>query len=94
MSACIYHSHCGIHRPCLQPQHPNWTAVKPAPPPAAQLTPLVEAADALGRLVQYSHQARVWKMNLSCLLLIIGRLLRRRTRWGGLVQHRHQECTA
>ena len=40
----------------LQPQHPNWSAPKPPPPPAEQLGLLLEAADAVGKLVQYSHQ--------------------------------------
>ncbi len=42
--------------PPLQPQHPNWAAAKPAPPPKKLLLPLLEAADAVGQLVQYSHQ--------------------------------------
>jgi hypothetical protein len=41
---------------CLQPQHPNWAAACPAPPPTALLSPLIEAADAVGKLVQYRHQ--------------------------------------
>lgn len=44
------------YRLAMQPQHPNWAAPKPSPPPAAQLAPLLAAADALGQLVQYSHQ--------------------------------------
>lgn len=44
----------------LQPQHPDWAAPRPAPPPAALLGPLIEAADAVGRLVQYRHQARAY----------------------------------
>ena len=50
--ACSVLSLC----PLLQPQHPNWAAARPAPPPAALLAPLIEAADAIGKLVQYRHQ--------------------------------------
>lgn len=36
-----------------QPQHPNWNALRPPQPPLELVGPLVEAADALGALVQY-----------------------------------------
>lgn len=45
-----------MYRAIMQPQHPNWSAPKPPPPPAEQLGLLLEAADAVGKLVQYSHQ--------------------------------------
>lgn len=52
------HSRCPPQLRCVQPQHPNWAAARPAPPRPALLKPLIEAADAVGLLVQYSHQAR------------------------------------
>ncbi|KAL4437434.1 hypothetical protein ABPG75_004573 [Micractinium tetrahymenae] len=45
-----------MYRAIMQPQHPNWSATRPAPPPKKLLLPLLEAADAVGQLVQYSHQ--------------------------------------
>ncbi|GAB4814575.1 hypothetical protein N2152v2_001621 [Parachlorella kessleri] len=43
------------YRHTMQP-HPNWNAPKPPAPPAELLDPLLCAADALGLLVQYTHQ--------------------------------------
>lgn len=40
----------------LQPQQPDWNIKAPQPPPEL-LGPLIEAADAVGLLVQYRHQA-------------------------------------
>ncbi|PSC68513.1 suppressor of RPS4-RLD 1-like isoform X1 [Micractinium conductrix] len=45
-----------MYRSIMQPQHPNWSAPRPPPPPRAALLPLLQAADAVGQLVQYSHQ--------------------------------------
>ena len=52
----------------LQPQHPDWGAPRPPPPPPALLGSLVEAADAVGRLVQYRHQASPALFSFCCLM--------------------------
>ena len=56
LPTCLTAQCCRSHTSCMQPQHPNWAAACPAPPPPALLSPLIEAADAVGKLVQYRHQ--------------------------------------
>jgi hypothetical protein len=50
----------------MQPQHPDWGAPKPSPPPPELLRPLLLAADAVGRLVQYSHQVPLQHSQAVC----------------------------
>ena len=46
-----------MYRTIMQPQRPNWTALRRKPPPAAEsVAALTFAADALGAQVQYHHQ--------------------------------------
>ncbi|KAI3429879.1 hypothetical protein D9Q98_010190 [Chlorella vulgaris] len=44
-----------MYRLIMQPQQPDWNIKAPQPPPEL-LGPLIEAADAVGLLVQYRHQ--------------------------------------